>query len=192
MGNLSANRRTKDVTNKAKKERRAGLIPGVIYGKEVGNAMFEISEIELNREIAKHGELAVLDIDLEGKAYKALLKEVQRDPVKKNIIHIDLAELQENQIVQAEIPIVFSGEKMVMKKGGAVQKEKSNVKVECKSNNIPKCVNVDLSTLNIGDVYKISNIEVAEEIAIIEDLNTVIASVMGNKKPSDIPMKEEA
>lgn len=187
MENITLHKREKKTLHEAKKERRQGLVPGIIYGKNINNMLFEIAELELNKEIARSGEHGVLNVNMDGQNHKTLIKEIQRDPVHHKIMHIDLAELTENTIVHTEVPIVFTGEDLIMKKGGAVQKEKANVKVQCKGESIPKCINVDLSKLEIGDSYRIGDIEMSKDIAFVEDLNSIIASVTINKKPSDIP-----
>lgn len=191
MESIILHKRIKKTSHEAKKERRKGLIPGIIYGKNINNMMFEIGELELNKEITRSGEHGVLSVNLDGESHKALIKEIQRDPVHHKITHIDLAELPENTVVQTEVPIVFNGEDLIMKKGGSVQKEKSNVKVQCKGESIPKFINVDLSKLDIGDSYRIGDIEMAGDISIIEDFNSIIASVTMNKKPSDIEVETE-
>lgn len=185
MENITLHKRNKKTLHEAKKERRQGLIPGIIYGKNINNMMFEIGELELNKEITRSGEHGVLSVSLDGENHKTLIKEIQRDPVHHKITHIDLAELSENTIVQTEVPIVFNGEDLIMKKGGAVQKEKANIKVQCKGESIPKCINVDLSKLNIGDSYRIGDIEMSQDIGFIENLNSIIASITKNKKPSE-------
>jgi large subunit ribosomal protein L25 len=186
MESVTLHKRNKTTLHEARKERRKGLIPGIIYGKNINNIMFEIAELELNKEITRSGEHGVLNVNLDGENHKTLIKEIQRDPVHHKITHIDLAQLSENTVVQTEVPIVFNGEDLIMKRGGAVQKEKANVKVQCKSENIPKCINVDLSILDIGDSYRIGDIEMAQDISIIEDFNSIIASITMNKKPSDV------
>lgn len=186
MEGVTLHKRNKTTLHEARKERRKGLIPGIIYGKSINNIMFEIAELDLNKEITRSGEHGVLNVNLDGENHKTLIKEIQRDPVHHKITHIDLAQLSENTVVQTEVPIVFNGEDLIMKRGGAVQKEKANVKVQCRGENIPKYINVDLSKLDIGDSYRIGDIEMAQDISIIEDFNAIIASITMNKKPSDI------
>lgn len=186
MENITLHKRNKQTLHEAKKERRQGLIPGIIYGKNINNMMFEIGELELNKEIARSGEHGVLSVNLDGQNHKTLIKEIQRDPVHHKVMHIDLAEISGNSTVHTEVPIVFIGEDLIMKKGGAVQKEKTNIKVQCKGESIPKCINVDLSKMKIGDAYRIGDIEMSQDIGIIENLNSIIASITMNKKPSDI------
>jgi large subunit ribosomal protein L25 len=185
MENITLHKRNKQTLHEAKKERRQGLIPGIIYGKNINNMMFEIGELELNKEIARSGEHGVLSVNLDGQNHNTLIKEIQRDPVHHKVMHIDLAEISGNSTVHTEVPIVFIGEDLIMKKGGAVQKEKTNIKVQCKGESIPKCINVDLSKMKIGDAYRIGDIEMSQDIGIIENLNSIIASITMNKKPSD-------
>lgn len=187
MESLVLHRREKKSSHDAKKGRRSGKIPGIIYGKHMNNMMFEIGELELSKEVARNGEHAVLNVDLDGETHRALIKEIQRDPVHNKIVHLDLEELTGNETVVTEIPILFSGEELIMKKGGAVQKEKSSVKAICKSDNIPKYINVGLASLNLGDAYRLADVEMAEDITFMEGLDTVIATITVNKRPSDIP-----
>lgn len=177
---LNISKREKKCCHAAKKERKNGKVPGVLYGKELNNFLFEIGELELNSQIKKTGEHGVININVDGNEQKALIKEVQRDPMKHNIIHIDLEKLSGNESIQTQIPIVFEGEGAVKSKGGILQKERMAVKVQCKANNIPKSINVDLSKLNIGDMLRVGDLEVSEEITFVDHLNSVIISVTEN------------
>lgn len=180
MEALKANKRDNQIPNYVKKQRRKGKIPGILYGGSLRNFMFEIGEMELNKEINKMGEHGLLNIDVDGKTVKTIIKEVQKDPVTHKVLHIDLEELYDGKTVQMDVPLHFTGERLVNKNGGFIQKEKNNVKIQCASNNIPKNINVDLSKLNIGDTVKVCDLEVANEITIIDDVNSVIALVADN------------
>ena len=85
MENITLHKREKKTLHEAKKERRQGLVPGIIYGKNINNIMFEIAELELNKEIFRSGEHGVLDINMDGQNHKTLIKEIQRDPVHHKI-----------------------------------------------------------------------------------------------------------
>ncbi|MBC2580256.1 50S ribosomal protein L25 [Clostridium sp. DJ247] len=190
MENLVLHKREKGTGHGARRQRRKGVIPGVLYGKTINNFMFEIGEIELHKEVYKNGEHGILDVEIDGQKHKTLIKEVQRDPVKRKIMHIDLEELPENETIRAEVPIVFKGEDLVMKRGEAVQKEINTVRVQCKAEILPKFISVDISSLNAGETYRIADIELAEDISIIENANTLIALITKNNKPSDIPVED--
>ena len=177
MESLNFSKRNYNAKSKAKKLRKKGLVPGVIYGKHLKSLMFEIGELELNREISRVGQHAVLDVDLDGSSKKVLIKEVQRDPITNKIIHLDLQELDANKKVMSSVPIVYLGEEYLHKKGMVLQKEKDSIKVEGYYDEIPKNIKIDMKEINKGLVYRVSDIEVASEISIIDDLNSVIASV---------------
>jgi large subunit ribosomal protein L25 len=185
MEGLILHKRNKNTVHQAKKQRRFGKVPGIIYGRNMHNLMFEIGELELNKEINYKGEHSVLDVEFEEGRYKTLVKEIQRDAVNHKIIHVDLEEIPENETIQTDISIIFKGEDLIMRKGGIVQKEKTDIKIQCKGEDIPNHINVDLSTLEIGDSYRISDVEFSKEIVFIDDLNTVIAFVTSNNKPEE-------
>ena len=182
MEKLVVKEREKKVVHSAKKNRRDGKVPGILYGKNLNNLMFEVGELELNSEIIRIGEHGVLDITLNGDNHNVLIKEIQREPVNQKIIHIDFEELYENSRVITEVPIKFIGENAINKNGGILQKEKSSVKLQCKASKIPKLIQVDVSNLSVGEAYRVADIEFAEEISIVDALNLVIATVAMVKK----------
>lgn len=174
---LKCEERKKDVVHSAKKSRRKGLVPGVLYGAQLGSLLFEIGELELGRELSKNGEHGAINLIINNKEHKAIIKEIQKEPVSQKIIHIDLQEFDENKVIETDVPLIFTGEELATKGGGILQREKSTVKVEGKYNKIPKAINVDLSSMHLGDVVRLSDIEIGSEISFAEDINTVLAVV---------------
>ncbi|WP_102399924.1 50S ribosomal protein L25 [Haloimpatiens massiliensis] len=200
METLVLSKRQNKTSNSAKKKRRMGLVPGVLYGKSLGNYMFEVGELELKREINGVGEHGIIDLDVEGSIVKALIKEVQRDAVNHEIIHVDLQEIKRNSIVQSDVPIVFHNEKIVSKTGGILQKEKNSIKVQCNAEELPKSIHIDLKGLKVGSVIRMGDVEMAKEISMIEDPDTVILSVtyakneevnVENEENYELEVKEE-
>ena len=185
MERLAVKEREKIVRHSAKKNRRDGKVPGIIYGKNLQNLMFEVGELELKSEINRIGEHGVLDITINGENHNVLIKEIQREPVNRKIIHIDFEELYENSRVITEVPIKFLGENAVKKNGGILQKERSSIKLQCKSGKIPKVIQVDVSNLSAGEACRVADIEFGEEISIIDALNLVIATVATVNKYND-------
>lgn len=177
MEKLNGVVREKRSNNDAKRERKGGRIPGIIYGMNVKNLMFEISELEFNNYINKNGEHGIVQIDINGTNHETLVKEVQKDPVSHKIIHIDFEEYSNNEFVVSDVPIVLTGENLVKKNGGILQKEKNSIKVKCMAKNLPQYINIDISSMNKGDIFKIEDLEFSQEIITVEDLNTVIVSV---------------
>lgn len=182
MSILELNKRNGEVPNSAKKSRKKGNIPGILYGKAIRGMMFEVGEMELVNEIVTNGEHGILEVNLEGEKHKALIKEVQRDPATNKIIHLDLEELKGKNKIISSVPIHYVGEDFINRKGIVLQKEKDSVKVECSVDALPKSINIDIGNGDVGSVYKFGDLEVASEISIIDDLNAVIASVIYERK----------
>lgn len=181
MGELKIKERNK-VNHGGRKARAKGLVPGVLYGKNINNFMFEISSLELDREVCNVGEHGILNVEFNGDSKQVLIKEVQREPVNHEIIHIDLEMIAKGVKIETEVPIQYIGEKLLTKKGAVLQKEKDSVKVSCDSTSLPKSVKLDVSRGINGSVYRLGDIEVASEISILEDLNSVVASISNEKK----------
>lgn len=93
MSIIQLNERDCSIAKSAKKCRRRGKIPGVLYGKNINNFMFEIGEMDLVDEVTANGQFGVMNVNYNGKEHKALIKEMQRDPVTNKIIHLDLEEV---------------------------------------------------------------------------------------------------
>jgi large subunit ribosomal protein L25 len=177
MEKLNVKIRSKNSVHSAKKTRIRGVVPGILYGKELQSTLFEIGDLELNSHITKNGEHGTIEINMDGKDYKTLIKEIQRDPVTRKIIHMDLEALSSSKKVITEVPIHFSGENQLKAQGSIIQKEKTNIKVECTSDNIPSHFDIDISNLRRGEPFRVCDVEFGSEISVIDDLNTIIVSM---------------
>ena len=182
MEKLKLSKREKITSHQARKSRKNGNVPGIMYGKQMGNFLFEIGELELNSVISSTGEFALVNVEIDGVDKKALIKEVQRHPVNKNIIHLDLEEVNANKKITSSIPIKFIGEELIGKSGAVVQKERESIKVSCEPNEIPKSFEIDLRGGSVGSVYKIYDLEIAPEISVVDDITSVIASISYEQK----------
>lgn len=177
METLVINKRDKNSTHSARKVRRQGKVPGVMYGTLINNFLFEVSEMDLDKEISNHGEFGVINVSLDGKEHTALIKEVQRDPATKKLIHIDLEDIDENEKIETDVPIRFLNEGLISKYGGIVQKEKASIKVRCSANNVPEYIDVKFNRDEIGTAIKVGDVEFGSEISVLDDVNSTIASI---------------
>lgn len=181
MNELKLNKRNEETGHNARRLRRNGVIPGVVYGKKLGSLMFEIGQMELLRDLNDVGEHGVVNFNLDGYNGTAVIKEVQKDAVNHNVIHLDLEEIDYNRAIESEVPIVFKGKDFLNEKGVLLQTQKDTVKVSCMPEDLPKVIELDIKNAQIGTVFKLSDIEVGSEISIVDDLNTVLASISGKQ-----------
>lgn len=181
MNELKLNKRNEETGHNARRLRRNGIIPGVVYGKKLGSLMFEIGKMELLKDLNDVGEHGVVNFDLDGYNGTAVIKEVQKDAVNHNVIHVDLEEIDNNHTIESEVPIIFKGKDFLNEKGVVLQTQKDTVKVSCMPEDLPKSIEFDIKNAQIGSVFKLSDIEVGSEISIVDDLNTVLASISGKQ-----------
>ena len=178
---LNLKKRTVNSGHSAKKLRRQGLVPGILYGGNRQNFLFEIGEMDLNREILNNGEFGLVNINIDGHDEKALIKEVQKNPVTHEIIHIDLESVDNSKIVNAEVPIKYYNESLLKKNGAIVQKEKGTVMVKCSSENIPKYIEIDLKDRH-SRAIRVNDVEFGETIDFLESPETILASITYTKR----------
>jgi len=172
--------------------RRSGEVPGVVYGKDTSNLLVEFSDLELNDVIKNYGEHAVLRLEVNGSKLKTMIKEVQREPVNRKLMHVDLKYVNDSDKVHTDIPVVFKGEDLVRSKGGVVQKQMSNISIETTPDNIPKYIVADVSGLKIGGKLIIADVELSSDITVTDDINSVVAIVTSlNEKEKETVSSEE-
>lgn len=177
MEEINANIRERKSNHDVRRERRKGFVPGVLYGRNTKNILFEIGSMELTKDIARNGEHGIIEVNLNGKKHKTVIKEIQKDVVNHKILHIDLQELSQNTKIDIEVPINFSGTENISKNNEILQKTKSKIKIRCEAENIPSNVKLDVSKFKLGECIRIRDVEVSSEISIIDDLNAVVASL---------------
>lgn len=182
MENLQVNQREKKTRHSSRQCRRNGLVPGVIYGKGTNNFLFEIGELELNHALSVTGEHGLLNINSQEGSLNTLIKEVQRDPVTRRVLHIDLEKVEGNEEIETAVPINYVGEEYINKLDAVLQKNIDSIKVKCSPSNIPKGVNLNVGRAKPGEQFKIADVEFGNEITVVDDLNSIVASVSYDQK----------
>ncbi|TDT46096.1 50S ribosomal protein L25 [Fonticella tunisiensis] len=174
---LSANIRTHISKGENHRLRSSGRIPGVIYGLKNPNFNVEFAQMELLGVLNSEGEHAILDVNVNGHREKAMIKEVQRHPVTRKIMHIDLQRIDEGGKIHAKVPLRIVGEESIRGRGAIAQLQLDQVEVECAPDKLPRYITADISNLPTGGRITLGDLEIAEEIAIGGDPNTVVASI---------------
>ena len=182
MENLQINQREKKTRHSSRQCRRKGLVPGVLYGKGINNFLFEIGELELNHALSVTGEHGLLNINSQEGSLNTLIKEVQRDPVTRRVLHIDLEKVEGNEEIETVVPINYVGEEYINKLDAVLQKNIDSIKVKCSPSNIPKGVNLNVGRAKPGEQFKIADVEFGNEITVVDDLNSIVASVSYDQK----------
>jgi len=169
--------------------RNSGFVPGVVYGKGVGNINVSVGEMLLSRAFKEAGESALLDLEVDGdKTRHVLINEVQVDPVKGKPIHVDFLEVRLDQKIKAEVPLSFVGESVAIKElGGVLVKSIQHIEVEAFPQDLPHNIEVDISSINtFEDHIKIGDIKIGPKVKILSDVSSIVASVVPPRSEEEL------
>lgn len=162
-------------SRKSGRLRTEGTIPAVIYGSSFDNHVISLKESEILKVIRELGENALVKLDIGGSSETAMVKEIQRHPVKGNLIHIDLQQVSNTERIQVEVPILLVGREENAE--GILQQQWDYLNVECLAIDIPRNITIDISHLGVGDSFFVGDIKVEGDYEILDDKEEVIASI---------------
>jgi len=188
---IAAQRRERAGKGPARAARRAGRVPGVIYGSKKDPAMITLDPRELERELKTGGFLATIyNVSIDQDKERVLPRDVQFDPVTDRAIHVDFLRVSAATSVTVQVPVNFLNEEESpgLKRGGLLNVVRHEIEMNCRADAIPSSIDIDLAGLDIGDSVHISMISLPDGVApTITDRDFTIASVAA---PSVV--KEEA
>jgi len=166
--------------NDARRARVAGMVPVVVYGGEGGS----VSALAPLRDLAailrsESGRNTIFTLDIEGGGVsEVMFHDRQVDPVRGRLLHADLTRLVKGQKIEVTVPLHLTGEPVgVREEQGVLEQIIRELEIRCEPREIPDVINVDVSNLGVHDVLHISDIKVDEKIEILNDPDTVIATV---------------
>ncbi len=165
----------------ARATRRAGRIPGVIYGNKQDALMISVEPKALDRELHRPGFFTrLIDVTVDGTAHRVLARDVQLDPVTDRPLHVDFLRVGETSRIHVDVPVVFQNQDKSpgLKAGGVLNVVRHTVELIVSALNIPEHLVVDLAGTNIGDSIHISMIAIPEGAKpAISDRDFTVATV---------------
>jgi large subunit ribosomal protein L25 len=188
---IEVKKRTGDPQN----TRDLGLIPAVLYGKGEEPVSVAIDSSVFLKLYQEAGESNLIDLNIEGgkEKSKVLIQEIQRDPVKGNIIHIDLMKIDMNKEMHATLPIEFVGEAPAVKElGGTLIKGLQELNIKCLPSNLVGSISLDISILKtFDDTVRVGDINFPEGIVSTNSPETVVAKVAAPLSEEQLKAMEE-
>jgi large subunit ribosomal protein L25 len=177
---LSAERRVEKGSRPARRMRRKGLVPAVVYGRGIDVIEVSVSSRELYRALhTEAGANALIDVQVEGgESVLAVAREIQRHPVRNEITHLDLIKVSLDVAIQAEVAIEYVGTPVgVTDDAGIVDTIENTVMIEALPTAIPSSIPLDISELSIGDSLKIEDLPVVEGVTYVDDPDRPLVTV---------------
>jgi large subunit ribosomal protein L25 len=165
----------------ARKLRQSGRIPGVLYGHKEKALSLSLDPHSLRKQMTAsgYGRNTVLNVKGLEREVLALLKDTQVDPVRRDLLHVDLIEVREDEQVTVRVPVTYEGRAAGVRLGGRQQILRRQVRVRTTPLNIPKQLVVDVTTMALNDTYHASDIKLPEGVSlrtnVKESLVTIIA-----------------
>jgi large subunit ribosomal protein L25 len=184
IATLSATPRSDTGKGVARTLRREGRVPGVIYGRTREALPLSINARELTR-LLEHisAENTVIDLTIDGTTARTLIRQIQRHPLKRNILHVDLQELVAGEKVEVRIPIVLQGIPAgVRTSGGILDQVMRELRVRVDPSNIPTRIEVDVTELNIGHSIHVNEITISSGVEVLDDDELTVATVGAPKE----------
>lgn len=181
--------------NDARRSRANGLVPVTIYGGEGGSvsAMAPLKELAaILRSDSGHNSIFTLDVEGVG-ASEVMFHDRQIDPVRGRLVHADLKRLVLGQKIEVTVPLHLVGEPIgVIEEQGVLEQLIREIEIRCDPRNIPDAINIDVSHLGVHDVLHVSDIPADENIEILNEPETGIATVgVTREEPVEAVAAEE-
>lgn len=161
-----------------KKLRAKGNIPCVIYGGEK-NLHFYVFENDL-KNLVYTPNVYLVDLNIDGKTYKAIMKDIQFHPVTDHILHIDFIEVFEDRPAIIKIPIEITGSSIGIKNGGKLRLRRRNLKVKGLTKHMPDTLNIDITQVDIGDVVKVEDLSYSN-LEILDPKRSMVVGIISSR-----------
>lgn len=164
--------------SEARRLRREGRVPAVAYGPDLEATSLSVDGRDLYHALNTDAGLnAILRLEIDGQSHLTLAREIQRHPVRREILHADFLAVSRNVKVSADIPIRVEGEAPGVDEGGIAEQPLYSLPVEVLPLEMPDELVLDISDMQIGDVKRVSDIQVPEGVDVLEDPERTVITV---------------
>lgn len=172
--------------------RRDGLVPAVIYGRRTEPIAVQIEDRILRQVLQRVGgnQLIRLQVGEDGARHTVLLREVQRDPIKRQALHVDFYEVLMTERVRTEIPVLLVGESPAIERGdGMLYRGIESVEVECLPGDLIPHIEVDISTLaEVDEGITVGDLQLGDHFQILSEPEAVLARIISVRE--EVPEEE--
>ena len=169
---IKVERRDNDGRGASRRLRNTGKVPAIVYGGELAPVSIQIEHNDV--WLASQHEWfysAILDLSLNGDVQKVLLRDLQRHPVKQQLLHLDFQRVDENKAIRIRVPLHFLNQEKSpagKKAGVLISHALNDIEISCLPKHLPEYVEVDLSDLDVGGIVHLSEIKLPEGVEIPE------------------------
>ena len=190
---LTARNRAKGGSSEARRIRRSGRIPAVLYGRSGKAISIDLDAREFALGVKGISESTIVQVDVEGKPYEAFVKDTQRNIRDGNILHVDFYEVERGVAVRARVTIQLKGNAIGVREGGVLEFPLHEIDVECLPKDLPERIDLDISSLGANQSIHVRDLQLGEGVKILSGADQVIALVKyAREEAAAAPAAEEA
>jgi len=181
---LEAQTREPGTKNEARRVRRDGKIPAVVYGAGKESLPITVDPRVVTRILnSETGHNSIFDLSLNGEKTKAMIVDWQYEPIKGRLLHIDLKRIALDKVLRVSVPIFLVGEAVgVKQEGGIMEQMLRELEVECLPADIPSHIDANVAELTFGKVLRVSDLPHSAKIKVLTDENQPVAHVTSVKE----------
>jgi large subunit ribosomal protein L25 len=190
---LSATPREGTGKGSARSLRASGRIPAIIYGHGRDPQALAVDNRELEKLLSRiSAESTVIELSMDGKTAKTLIREIQRHPFKRQILHVDFQELVAGEKITVRLPIILAGvPDGVRQDGGVLDQPLRELEVEVDPANIPNHIDIDVTALKIGDSIHVRDIKLPEGVEVVTEADSAVCVVSAPRAVVETVVPEE-
>jgi large subunit ribosomal protein L25 len=189
---LSISRREPSNSRATRRLRRAGQVPGVLYGGGDDALSFAVDERELRHALAAQG--AVVELQLDGDATPAVLKDAQRHPVRGQTLHVDFLRVRLDVAIHAVVALELTGadDAPGTREGGVLEHVTREINIEALPNDIPERLELDVSQMEVNDTLTLAAVSAPSGVTILDDVDeTVVATLTPPRLQAELDALDE-
>ncbi|MCL2270606.1 MAG: 50S ribosomal protein L25 [Treponema sp.] len=174
---LSARNRQNAGSAEARRMRRSGRIPAVLYGRTGKAVSLDLDTLEFTRSVKNISESTIVKVEVEGKSYDAFVKDTQRNILDGNILHVDFYEVESGVVLRARVSLILKGSPIGVREGGNLENPLHEIEVECLPKDLPERIEVDVSGLKANQALHVRDIPLGEGVRLLSAEDQVVALV---------------
>ena len=181
-------------TADAKKTRAEGYVPGIFYAQDSEPVAVAAKANELEKVVDQAGTSALVDVNVNGKDYKILFKEIQSHPFKNQLLHFDAYGVNLKEKIKLSIPVVLEGREDIRVEPSVLLQLLEEVEVECLPTSLPSDAIVNVADMQIGDTLTVADLDVASiaDIEVLTDLEEAVCSLQEPREEEIVEDEDDA
>ena len=178
---------------RARALRRTGDFPAVLYGRGQDTVSIQINARVFRQFLRTYGENVIINMEIADEAPETvIIKEIQRDPVEKQtLVHADFVRISLDEPVSSAVPVILTGAAPGVQQGGVLEFSLRHITLHCLPAQMPNEVSIDVSEMQIGDSFHVSDLSFAAEIEMLDDSQRIIVTISQPRVQTETTEAEE-